>query len=713
MGYVHEREEERTGFQSGMFLQNSFDLQCDFAMVYGIGSETAARIQRCKDRGYVPHVMVGLAWGGYEDYINGEWDGINHWDEAQKNRAGDILKHGSGAYMVPTASFAKYLAEKLKVAVDAGASAIHLEEPEFIASGGYADAFKREYENYYHMAWEWPEATAQASFKSFKLMAQMYCDLIAYISSSLKEYAKNKYNRGLRVYVATHSLINYAQWKIMSPESLLLDVSSIDGYIAQVWTGTSRVKNRYQGELAERTFETAFLEYGIMQELVRGTKKRMWFLHDPVEDDPKHDWNDYEANYIKTVAASLFHPSVARYEVAPWPERVFNGVYPHLRNGAPAENAQPMPAHYRTTLCNIINMLNDMEETTAEFEGVPFSIGLILSNSFMYQRWIPENLCQADSTGILRDADSSAMSDLYGVALPLLKRGLPVRPIQLENILRVDGYLDNYQVLVLSYEYLKPETPDINLALAEWVVSGGVLVYVGDGKDCFHTIEHWWTGKYHNPAEHLFEHMGMKRDPDSGLYRIGKGCVSILKARPATLAYTKQGSDSMYQALNVAMASRHMAYSPCNYFVMRRNSYIVAACFTESVSDRPLYLSGLFVDMGKPDLPICREVTVDPGREKILFDLNTVSTETLRVVGTSLRVLHLKIDEEGFQMVIQGVSEVNAYVRLRIPHRIVKLTAFEKDNAIPVSWEEDIESQTLLINLYSDGEKITITGFWQ
>ncbi len=69
----------------------------------------------------------------------------------------------------------------------------------------------------------------------------------------------------------THSLLNYAQWCIVSPESSLARLKGCDGYIAQVWTGTSREPNRYRGEVRSRTFETAFLEYGAMQNLVRAT----------------------------------------------------------------------------------------------------------------------------------------------------------------------------------------------------------------------------------------------------------------------------------------------------------------------------------------------------------------------------------------------------------------------------------------------------------
>lgn len=66
----------------------------------------------------------------------------------------------------------------------------------------------------------------------------------------------------------------------MSPEAALINIPTVDGYIAQIWTGTSREANVYEGVYKERTFETAYLEYGVMQELVKGTGRRMWFLND-------------------------------------------------------------------------------------------------------------------------------------------------------------------------------------------------------------------------------------------------------------------------------------------------------------------------------------------------------------------------------------------------------------------------------------------------
>src|SRR6478609_5043617 len=152
-------------------------------------------------------------------------------------------------------------------------------------------------------------------------------------NSGRAEYGKTNH-RTVRCYVPTHSVINYAHWRIVSPESSLIDVGT-DGYIAQVWTGTARTPNIYEGRRRERTFETAFLEYGAMQNLVRASGRKVWYLNDPIEDNPNHNWEDYRTNWESTLTASLLQPEVWHYEIMPWPDRVFNSRHP-LKN-IPAE----------------------------------------------------------------------------------------------------------------------------------------------------------------------------------------------------------------------------------------------------------------------------------------------------------------------------------------------------------------------------------------
>ena len=137
----YNRREERTGIQELWDFSYDFDMQCDFVMIYGF-SNIEARVAHWKEQGYIVHLMTGVSWGDYLDYLEGRFDGSEHWDEAQTDALGNSLDHSPKVpYMVPSVSFAKYLAENLKVAVDAGVEAIHLEEPEFWIHGGYSEAF--------------------------------------------------------------------------------------------------------------------------------------------------------------------------------------------------------------------------------------------------------------------------------------------------------------------------------------------------------------------------------------------------------------------------------------------------------------------------------------------------------------------------------------------------------------------------------------------
>ncbi len=505
---VTQRVLERTGFQQSGPIGPKFDLRTDFVMAYGIDPSMTERLAEWRKAGYVTHVMTGVAWGQYQPYLDGAFDGREHWDEAQVEANGAQILHGPRVpYMVPSVAFSRYLEDGVRRAIDAGAVAIHLEEPEFWARGGFSEAFQREWQIYYNEPWQRPDSSVDAQYRASRLKYYLYRRTLDRLCSAMKEYALVTHDRPVRFYVPTHSLLNYTQWQIVSPESALLELPGVDGYIAQVWTGTSRTPNAYAGRMAERTLETAYLEYGIMQELTRGTGRRMWFLHDPVEDNARHDWDDYRVNYIRTLIASLLHPGIWHYEVAPWPRRVFEGRFP--RRGP---NVRAIDADYATTLAVVFNQLRDMNQSDVDGGGATTTVGVFLGDSAMFQRADP-----AFSTGLAAEANDPtrqtreeirSLAGFYGLTLPLVKYGIPVRPVQLDNVVRVPGYLDDYRVLVLSYELMKPLQPGIHLALARWVEAGGTLVYVGADTDPFHAVREWWNQAgqtYSSPSEHLFE----------------------------------------------------------------------------------------------------------------------------------------------------------------------------------------------------------------
>ncbi|MBQ1222905.1 MAG: hypothetical protein IIX84_01320, partial [Oscillospiraceae bacterium] len=168
---VYNRNEERTGMQEAAVFDPAYDLQCDFVMVYGF-HDLEKRVKQWRNEGYIVHLMTGVSWGSYVDYLDGAFDGEKHWDEGQQEANGNGICHAEDPkvpYMVPTVSFSKYLAENLKKAVDFGVEAIHLEEPEFWIHGGYSEAFKREWQIYYKEPWQDPEASSEGQYRANKL----------------------------------------------------------------------------------------------------------------------------------------------------------------------------------------------------------------------------------------------------------------------------------------------------------------------------------------------------------------------------------------------------------------------------------------------------------------------------------------------------------------------------------------------------------------
>lgn len=755
MAYIRDRKEELTGYQEGAAYRDSIDLQCDFVMVYGTDETMPQRVKEYREKGYIVHLMTGISWGQYQDYLDGKWDDREHWDEAQVARSGkQIIHNPTVPYMVPTISFTNYLVDKLKVAIDSGVEALHLEEPEFWDYGGYSDAFKREYEIFYKESWQPPHSSLDVRYKTSKLMAYLYERAVNRISSEIKEYSMIKYGKNIPFYVPTHSLLNYTQWKIMSPEGALIDIPTVDGCIAQIWTGTSRTANTYEGCYKERTFETAYLEYGIMQELVRGTGRKMWFLHDPIEDGPGYYWSDYRYNYLKTVVASFLHPEVHNYEICPWPHRVFDGVYPRIQpniaekdeTSMPAPDAEPIPQTYSTLLSSMIQLCGDMDQDEHYFDGFSDNVGILMSDSGLYQRTFPDGVAEEGFADSLRNSSvlsfdgsyvkddakvesimqeimeddkklydyiqSAAFPQFFGMSLPLLKYGLPVRPVQMDNISRFAGYLDDYSTLILSYEYIKPFSPDINASIASWVRSGGSLIYIGDGSDPFHNIDSFWkSAGYDNPAQHLFELCGIPFNSREGKHKVGMGDVSIMNITPAKLTANKKEADKYRGFVKDVLAAKEIDWVYRNDLTIARGPYVICAVMDESVTDSPKVLTGLFADMLENDYKIVESKEVKPDENAILFDFSKIEGEQIRIIGTSTRVFELDVTDTKLKMEVKAADRIKAFTRIRLPRELKSVTAKDETGAsvdITLSWNE--QTQTALLSYDSKAKSVTIEG---
>ncbi len=666
------RNEERLSFQSNAPWSPRINLNADVAMVYGIGPSLVPNLESWRQHGYKVQVMTGVAWGAYQDYLDGKFDGHYHWDEAQQYKNGRLSLHGDMAritpYMSPNEAYGRFLSARVKQALDAGAEAIYLEEPEYYADTGWSENFRREWKAFYGEPWRAPDSSPDAQYRASKLKYYLYRRTLGQVFDSVKLYGQ-EHKTIIPSYVATHSVINYAHWTIVSPESSLINVGA-DGYIAQVWTGTARTPNVYEGRRKERTFTTAFLEYGAMQNLVRASGRRVWYLNDPVEDNPKHTWQDYRTNWESTLTASLLNSEVWRFEIMPWPNRVFHDKYP--TNSDRVGHATPksvekvgIPQAYATELQTVISALGDMKQSDVrwEYSGTQ-DVGVLISDTMMFER--------ADPT-----PSDLNLGSFYGLALPLLKRGIPVEPVQIESA-TAPGFLGRYKLLLLTYEGQKPPTPAFHDALARWVRAGGALIVVDNDRDPYNAVREWWNTapySYRTPRQHLFDKLGIPKDA-SGIYRVGNGIVASARLSPAALTYKKSGGATIRKLVRQATSAINMQWKETNALVLRRGPYIVAAGLGESVPNaKPYVLHGHFIDLFNSDLPILDTISLTPGRHILLLDLDaTPASISPTVVAAACRIRDEHTSADKFNFLADGIAETNAVIRVRTerkPRRVL------------------------------------------
>lgn len=84
---TRDADREKTAFQTGRPWKDVTDNRADVAIIYDTndapGMSFEERVESWRSKGYKTHFMTGIAWGSYQDYFTGEWDGVNHLDEGQ------------------------------------------------------------------------------------------------------------------------------------------------------------------------------------------------------------------------------------------------------------------------------------------------------------------------------------------------------------------------------------------------------------------------------------------------------------------------------------------------------------------------------------------------------------------------------------------------------------------------------------------------------
>lgn len=701
---------QKTVFQTSSPWIPQIDVRSDVAIVYGAadrpGMSFKDRIQSWRDHGYQTDFMTGIAWGNYQDYFYGKWDGKMHLDQVQVAIHNDSVWHGHRTpYIVPVAPYIQYMETAVvKKVIDAGITHLFFEEPEFWARSGYSTAFKRAWKQYYGFDWRPQDASAENTYLSSKLKYHLYYEALKDVSSYAKAYGKRK-GLDVKVYIPTHSLVNYSSWQIVSPEASLASLPGIDGYIAQVWTGTAREPTYYNGLKKERVFANAFLEYGSMVSMTAPTGRKMFFLTDPIEDRHR-DWSDYKRNYEATYTAEILYPSVDNFEVMPWPERIFTKPY-RLAN---SDSDVLIPHYYSTQILIMVNALNRMPASHNRVSG-SHGIGVLMGNSLMFQRFPTHN-----------GYEDPQFSNFYGQTLPLVKRGVPVETVHMEN-LSYPATLKDIKVLVMSYSNMKPMSPSVHQYLADWVKKGGVLVYCGRDDDPYQTVLEWWNSHgdhFSAPSGHLFKLLGIApklKDADIQRFSVGKGRVYVIRQDPKEFVMQPDG-DSAYIALLQKAYAKDAGAGTLqfkNSLYLERGPYDIVSVMDESQGTEPYVVSGPVIDMFDPSLPVLSEKSVAPGHQALLFDVSRVKDKKRpQVLVSAARVYQEVRNPRNYSFVCKGPLNTVNSMRILLPQAPSRVVATDgQGNAVEIprqSW--DVGSHTCLLSFDNSPDGIHVKLSW-
>ncbi len=689
-----EKHAAVTLFRESRDISNSTAINADTVLVYGLDSSVPARIEKWKNAGYNTGLIADFSRGDFTDWLSGKVDGVSHSGDVQTDRQGKQILYAPGIpYIIPTIAFTEYYIKKILPFLESSIDCVCIESPGFSALAGYGEVFRAEWEIYYRQPWQPPHSSADAQYKASVLKAYLVTRAVDRIATMLKYEAKTVFGKDLKVYISVASAVDMALEKMICPVSDIASLNSVDGFIGKAADDDIDDSSR---ENRLKTFEASFLRYGLLQELVAGTGKKMFLSVSPVSDDPTQGWAEHRINYEKNLTAALMQPNVTGYEICPMPHRAMLGKYPRK----PGSTPKPIPGYYKTELLNLFSVLGDICGKESKAISGENPIGVLFSDNAMFQRIYPDG----DSYEKAYNRGIDLFHSFYGLCMPLLERGIAVRPVQAENIAAHGSCLDKYRILILSYQFMKPESSRIHFALMEWIMRGGVLIVAGDRADTFNGISAWWNqngNSFSCPDEHLMKILGLSRKADGifarnkkasqvlrslpeGIFPVKKGVVAVFGENPQYCINEKAYADFFCKTVISAASKAKIPVSASSTFALGRGPYKILSMPKET-GKTSVPINGLFVDLLSPELDVESFIVAESGARLFLYDLEEKKDCKPEIIAISANILDYTEDENGISFSAAAPEGVDCVCRLYCPSP-VRIT--EQDMEIPCQRDE-------------------------
>ena len=295
------------------------------------------------------------------------------------------------------------------------------------------------------------------------------------------------------------------------------------------------------------------------------------------------------------------------------------------------------------------------------------------------------------------------------MAMPLLKRGIPIGITHIENV----GFkktLEDVKVLIMTYSNMKPMDPEAHGHLASWVKNGGRLIYASRDNDPFQTVREWWNTGDHNfkaPSDHLFSLMGIETGAPDGVYAWGKGSVQIIRKDPKEFVLTPGGDSELLDAVRSMYSLSGDILLEKNNFRLSRGPYELVAVMDESVSGEPFVMEGKFIDLYDPELPILTRKEIFPGQQGYYYNIDK-APKAPAVLASADRVYEENRKGQTFSYFSKGPAETISNGRILLPSNPVSVLIDGAETIDPARWDEVGKTYLISFDNNPDGVRVVI-----
>lgn len=666
------------------------------------------------------------AWNEKKGYSEPVTDDIMTLKDGSRKGKSD----GNTFYMIPTARMTEYVWDMVSTAMDnAELTGIVFEEPDLYRGTGYAPAFKRAWEEYYGEPWQAADSSAEAMLKSNELLVTMMNDMMSEITSRIR--AKDP---DLKIYLASHSTLSYNSPgnEIAAGLHTYLQSDIYDGLIGQTWTNTAMTRLSVDGQTVRNPFAAAYLGYASYVDAAG--ELPLYTIADAVGDGIGGAGGTTEADFYKpyraTIVAQLMQPEINRFNLLTWPERSFDGV----------------TADYRTTQMSVIAAQTEAvgKEITLS-AGTP-GITLLLSDTLSWQN--------GDSRYGLSTHDA-----ITALTVPLVSDGIPLKIRAMETVDEIED-LDGVNLLLLSFDCQKPMARETVEAIVDWILDGGVCLYVG-GHDVYDEIDGAWWSKYDSPLGALLDLLNIDVDvyePDakngatvekaddsfdlswpaltlsSSYHRFtaafdgnvtplltvdgdvvafdedaGKGRLIVVGLPSAMYAQLQNGTDAMRALAEYACQYTEYEYDSTPLMWVKRGNVVAA----QTIGKRNV-LTGRYIDLFDPMLSLHTHYVLEADESALLYDVSEFDLSVPRLAFSGGTLSGLSEQKDTTSVSVVSTPKGKVAMRLVCENGTYPESITVKKGRLDIEYESawDNANDSLLLRFAGDAKGLTVTVMW-